>query len=349
MISNKTYQGFVGTYTKGNSKGIYTFTLDIEARKITRVRVAAQLDNPTYLSVTNDNQYLYSVIQQGDAGGIAAFSIDGQTRQLTQINHQLLPGAQPCHVGVDNKKHLLFSSNYHKGEVVSYPFHPENGSLHPPVSIIKHESSGPNKAHIHFAAVTPDEKYLAVVDLGSDALVTYELSKEGKLTEVNQLAFHPGTGPRHLTFHPKKNLAYIMTEFSSEVIALAYHPESGHFTEIQKISTIPADFSEKNQGSAIHISSDGRFIYAGNRGHNSIAVFSVDHETGKLAFIELVSSEGDWPRDFMLDPTETLLLASNQESDNLVLYARDPHTGRLTLIQSDVTVPSPVCIKFLHQ
>jgi 6-phosphogluconolactonase len=157
-----------------------------------------------------------------------------------------------------------------------------------------------------------------------------------------------GSGPRHLAYHPNKNLAYIMTEFSSEVIVLTYHPENGHFTEKQYISTIPDDFNENNQGSAIHISSDGRFVYAGNRGHNSIAIFAVNEETGELSFVDRVSTEGDWPRDFVLDPTEKFIVASNQESNNLVIYARDTNSGKLKLLQSDIEVSMPVCVKFLN-
>ncbi len=252
----------------------------------------------------------------------------------------------------DSNTRFAFSANYHKGEVVSYLINKDNGALEPPVSIMKHEGSGPDprqeKAHTHFAGVTPDEKYIAVVELGIDKLITYQVAKDGTLAEASRLAIRPGSGPRHLTFHPNHQFAYIMTEFSSEVIALAYHSEDGSFTEIQTISTLPEDFTENNQGSAIHISADGRFVYAGNRGHNSIAVFHVDNDTGKLEFVERVSTEGDWPRDFSLDPSEKFIVASNQNSSNLVLYARNPETGKLTLLQSDVKVPDPVCIKFLH-
>ncbi|CAM5373002.1 6-phosphogluconolactonase [Bacillus safensis FO-36b] [Bacillus safensis subsp. safensis] len=136
-----------------------------------------------------------------------------------------------------------------------------------------------------------------------------------------------------------------MTELSSEVIVLRYF-EDGHFEEIQTIATIPGDFTENNQGSAIHVSSDGKFVYAGNRGHDSIAIFKADDD-GQLSLVEIASSEGNWPRDFVLDPTEEFLVGSNQESSNLVLYKRDKETGRLTVLQSDITVPHPVCVKFL--
>jgi 6-phosphogluconolactonase len=255
-------------------------------------------------------------------------------------------------VSIDSRSQFLFSANYHKGTVESYQLDPSAGSINPPSSVILHKGSGPDprqeKPHTHFVAVTPDEKYVAVVELGTDALITYKLNQDGTLVEVSRLSTHPGSGPRHLVFHPNGQYAYIMTEFSSEVIVLHYHQEDGHFTEKQYITTLPADFKENNQGSAIHISSDARFIYAGNRGHNSIAVFEVNQETGELSFVEHTSTEGDWPRDFALDPSEKFLIASNQESSNLVLFARDTNTGKLTLLQSDVKVPYPVCVKFLH-
>ena len=343
--------GYIGTYTNGESEGVYSFTFDAAAAKITDIKAAAHLANPTYVNISQDNHYLYAVLKEDDQGGVASFSVNEDTGELTPINKQLLNGSSPCHVSVDSNRKFLFSANYHKGTVESYHLDSNTGSITPPVSSIKHEGSGPDprqeKAHTHFAGVTPDKKYLAVVELGIDCLITYEISEDGVLLEVGRLPLKAGSGPRHLTFHPHKNTAYIMTEFSSEVIVLNYHPENGHFTEKQYISTLPDDFKENNQGSAIHISSDGRFIYAGNRGHNSIAIFFVNEESGELNFVDRVSSEGDWPRDFSLDPTERFLVGSNQESNNLVLYTRDSETGRLHLLQSDIKVPNPVCVKFL--
>jgi 6-phosphogluconolactonase len=344
--------GYAGTYTKGESEGIYAFTLDTQAGKITDIEVAGELDNPTYLNISKDNRFLYSVAKQGEAGGITGFAVDSQTGKLTAVNSQVLAGSPPCHVSIDSNSKYVFSANYHKGEVVSYLINKESGELSSPVSVIKHEGSGPDprqeKAHTHFAGVTPDEKHIVAIELGMDQIFTYQIGNGGALTEVNRVAVKPGSGPRHVAFHPNQKFAYVMTEFSSEVIAFNYHADNGSFTEIQTVSTIPDDFNENNQGSAIHISSDGRFVYAGNRGHNSIAVFKTDNETGKLEFVEHVATEGDWPRDFCLDPSENFIVASNQNSSNLVLYARNAETGKLTLLQSDVKVPDPVCVKFLH-
>lgn len=195
--------------------------------------------------------------------------------------------------------------------------------------------------------MTPDGKYLVVAELGSDYIITYQVNANGKLEEVFRLEVRSGSGPRHFVFHPDDPaILYVMTEFSSEVIVLTYHNENGSFTEIQTISTIPSDFMENNQGSAIHISDDGRYVYAGNRGHNSIAIFSVDSETKKLKFVGHTSTEGDWPRDFVLDPTGKFLIASNQNTSNLVLFQRNMETGKLNMIRNDIKVPNPVCVKF---
>jgi 6-phosphogluconolactonase len=342
------YRGYIGTYTKGESEGIYSFVLDAEAGRISDVKKAAKLDNPTYLTISQDNQFLYSVAKEGESGGVAAYRLDS-CGSLEKINSQVADGSPPCHVSVDTSVRNVFSANYHKGTVESYLTN-EDGSLNPAVSVIEHSGSGPDsrqeKPHTHYAGLTPDEKYLVAVDLGTDQVITYEVN-DGILKEKSILSVKPGCGPRHLVFHPNGRYAYVMTEFSSEVLLLQYH-EDGSLVQKQAISTIPEGFTENNQGSAIHISSDGRFIYAGNRGHDSIAVFSVNPDNGELAFVEHTSTEGNWPRDFVLDPTEKFLIGSNQNSSNIVLYSRDENTGKLSLLQSDVMVPDPVCVKFLH-
>jgi 6-phosphogluconolactonase len=349
MAANEKYSGFFGTYTKGDSEGIYSFTLDAANGKIIEVEAAAALENPTYLTISEDNRFLYAVAKEGGSGGVAGFSIK-DSGQLSFINTQLSPGASPCHVSVNRENNLLLSANYHKGSAESYLLNPENGSIEAVLSSAVHEGSGPDerqeKAHTHYAGFNPDGNFSAVIDLGIDQLITYSLD-HGQLIEKSVLKVKPGSGPRHLVFHPNNTTAYLMTEFSSEVLVLRYHPEDGRFEQLQAISTLPADFTDNNQGSAIHISSDGKFVYAANRGHDSIAIFQVD-ESHKLSFIEHTSTEGNWPRDFMLDPSEKFLIATNQNSSNVTLFSRDEETGRLTLLQSDVKVPDPVCVKFLN-
>ncbi|MBN8202314.1 lactonase family protein [Bacillus sp. NTK034] len=343
------YRGYIGTYTKGESEGIYTFILDTEAGKISDVKSAAKLSNPTYLTISRNNQFLFSVAKEGESGGVAAYRLESSSGSLEKINSQVAEGSPPCHVSVDSSVRYVFSANYHKGTVESYLTN-KDGSLNPAISVIEHSGSGPDsrqeKPHTHYSGLTPDEMYLIAVDLGTDQVITYEMN-EGILKEKSTLTVKPGSGPRHLVFHPNRKYAYVMTEFSSEVLLLQYH-QDGSLVQKQAISTLPEGFTENNQGSAIHISSDGRFIYAGNRGHDSIAVFSVNQDNGELAFVDHTSTEGNWPRDFVLDPTEKFVIGSNQNSSNIVLYSRDDNTGKLSLLQSDVMVPDPVCVKFLH-
>ncbi|HHT7189390.1 lactonase family protein [Bacillus cereus group sp. Bc222] len=350
MNNNECY-GYIGTYTNGNSKGIYRFVLDVAKAIIKDIQVVAHLDNPTYLAINKDNQHLYSVVKKGEFGGVAAFSIHSQMKTLDLLNTQVLEGKPPCYVGIDNTNQTLVTANYHKGTIESYLIN-KDGMLTPAISIMEHKASGTNakrqkQSHIHFAGFTPDNKYVLAVDLGIDQLITYK-EKKGVLTKVNYLSLRSGSGPRHLVFHPNGKYVYVMTELSSEIIVLAYREKDGSFSEVQYISTLPKRFLKNNQGSAIQISSYGEFVYAANRGHNSIVVFRVNQDSGRLIFVDSIDTEGNWPRDFVLDPTEKFLLVSNEKSSNLVLFSRDKHTGKLTLLQSDIIVPNPVCLKFLN-
>ncbi len=342
--------GYVGTYTKEASKGVYQFTLDTEKQEIVDVKLAAELSNPTYVTVTDDNKYLYAVAKEGEYGGITGFSVNAETGELVKLNSQTSAGSPPCHVSVNHPKSNVVTANYHTKQIISYLTN-EDGTLKPATSVIEHEGSGPHerqeKPHMHYAGFTPDEKYVIAVDLGSDRVITYHV-EQGKLSETQVYTTKPGSGPRHITFHPNEQFAYVMTELSSEVIVLRYDDKNGSFTELQTISTIPEDFKETNDGSAIHISADGHYVYAGNRGHNSIAVFKVNQDSGELTFIEWTSTEGNWPRDFVLDPTGRFLVATNQKSNTMTLFSREQDTGRLSLLQFNVSVPEPVCVKFLN-
>jgi len=342
----KKYIGFAGTYTRETSQGIYRFELDAEAGKLEKVEVAAKVGSPTYLAISEDKHYLYSVAQHDKLGGVHAYELNAESGELNYINGELKEGAPPCHISVRNEN--VLSGNYHKGTVELFNIQAKGEIAES--ATVQHEGNGPHerqdKSHIHYAAYTPDGKYVVVADLGTDELVTYKL-ESNTFTRVATYKPTPGSGPRHLTFHPNGKTAYLMTELSSDVMVLDYNAEQGSFTEKQKIRAIPEDFTETNDASAIHISSDGKFVYTGNRGHNSIAVFRVDEETNELSLVEMTSTGGNWPRDFVLDPSEAFIVASNQKSGNLVLFARDQETGKLTQLDSIVNVPEVVCVKFL--
>jgi 3-carboxymuconate cyclase len=343
-------RGYVGTYTKRASKGIYSFVLDTETGRLLAPEVAAETGSPTYLSVSKDNNRLYSVMKAGQSGGITAYQIDTAGR-LVKLGEQLSEGAPPCYVGVDPEGRFLLSANYHRATVDLYTAGVPSG-IGTVLDTDAHSGSGADPErqegpHVHFADFTPDRKYVVAIDLGTDQLTTYQINA-GRLVRGSVLKFAPGTGPRHIAFHPAAPFAYVISELSSEVIALHYEAASGRFDSLQKISALPEEFDGHSQGGAIKISSDGRFVYASNRGADTLAVFETRLDSGKLSLVEQVSTGGKWPRDFELDPSGRFLVAANQNSGNLVLFTRDKETGRLSPSGSEIAIPDPVCVKFLH-
>lgn len=342
------YIGYAGTYTRESSEGIYRFILDVETATLSKVEVAAKVGSPTYLAISEDNQYLYSVAQEEEMGGLRAYNIDKKTGALQLINGQLTEGAPPCHLEVRTNE--VVTGNYHKGTIGLNLVNEEGGIE--PIYTAQQTGNGPHKRqekpHVHYAGHTPDGKYVIAIDLGTDELITFD-ANNNQLVKVNTLHVKPGSGPRHIVYHPDGKTAYLITELRSEVIVLDYDGAQGSFKEKQTIRAIPKDFTDTNDASAIHISSDGRFVYTGNRGHNSIAVFRVDEVSKELMLVEFISTGGDWPRDFVLDPSEKFVVTSNQHTGNLVLFARDPETGRLTKLDSEVDVPEVVCVKFLGE
>ncbi|MBU5595260.1 lactonase family protein [Amphibacillus sp. MSJ-3] len=343
--------GYLGTYTKVTSEGVYQFTLDLDQEQIVDVTPVAKVDNPTYLTLSAENQFLYAVSKEADQGGVTAFSIDQVTGGLNKLNSLTLPGSPPCHVSVNKENTIVVTANYHTKQIVSYLINPD-GSLKEIADIVEHKGSGPHerqeKAHMHYAGFSPDEKYVFAVDLGSDEITTYAIDQVGKLTKEHVFEAPAGSGPRHLTFAPNGEYAYAMTELSSEVLTLKYNADTGEFTQLQRISAIPESFNDVNDGSAIHVTDDGKFIYAGNRGHGSIATFRIDPVTNLLEFLDWTGTEGDWPRDFALTPDNKLLIASNQNSGTLTVFNRDQNSGKLTLKQADIKVPEVVCVKFIN-
>ncbi|OLN23060.1 6-phosphogluconolactonase [Domibacillus antri] len=343
------YTGFVGTYTKKDGKGIHSFQLDTDKGELLNAAVAAEVNNSTYVTISENEQFLYAVEKGGKGGGLAAFKIaDGQ---LEKLNDVLESDGVPCHVTLNKNGTRAFTAQYHTGTAEMYSVNAETGELIDLLDVATHEGTGPNadrqeKAHTHFFGTTNDERFVIAVDLGTDEIISYEIAGEDLLKKA---VFHtePGAGPRHLVFHPSGKTAYVMTELSNEVLVLAFNEDGGTFELLASHKTIPADFTENSQGSAIRISEDGRFLYAGNRGHNSIAVFEVMDEGRDVKLVERVSTKGDWPRDFDLDPTEQYVVVAHEKTHNVVLFKRSAETGRLTPANSEVTIPEGVCVTFL--
>lgn len=337
-----TEKFMMGTYTKHTSKGIYGVTLDTAAGKLSDTWLVAGVQKPSYLQVVGDR--IYAVIQDGDQGGVATYAIDGD--HATMLDKALGAGAPPAYVDFDTKRNLLFSANYHTAEISVFSVDAAGKLTH--VDTVTHEgATGPapeqDGPHPHYADLTPDGR-LVVCDLGMDLVVVYDLDESGHLTAKSRYQSEAGFGSRHITFSADGKMAYLLGELSSKLEVLKYDASTATFAHVQTISTIAPDWDAHNGAAAIHLTSDGRFLYTSNRGENTIAVFKVD-DKGEVALIQSISTEGDFPRDFELSSDESYLVASNQNTNNLTLYKRDAESGQLTLLQKDVASPEPVCVK----
>ena len=334
----------LGTYTRRKSEGIYSIELDKENKQIENLDLVAEVGSPTYLDTFQDKNIIFTIVNENEQGGIASLikQEDGSYKRQSVI---LEDGASPAYIKYDKTRNFIYTSNYHKGEVAVYST--DNAGNLELLDTVKHSGSSIHEnqksPHAHYSDLTPDEKHLVVCDLGTDELYTYEVNDEGKLNEIARLKVKPGSGPRHLIFHPTLDVAYLFAELSSEIIVLDYNTETGEFKEKQTISTIPADHKSFNAGAAIRITNDGKFIYASNRGHDSLAVFSTEKK-GELTLVEYVPTEGEIPRDFNLDPSNQFVVVGHQDSDNLTLFERNAENGKLTLLQKDFYAPEVVNI-----
>ncbi len=348
---------YIGTYTQGDSEGIYVYRLDISSGALEYVSVAAGVDNPSFLELHPQKPYLYAVNEISDFGGessgaITAFSIDEGTGALTLLNQQSTIGPGPCHLSVDATGKFALVANYGGGSVCMLPIQ-EDGTLGEATDFIQHEGSSVNPArqqgpHAHSIVIDPTNRYAFTPDLGLDKILIYKIDlTSGKLipNDPPWVAVAPGGGPRHFDFHPDHKYAYVINEIGNTVTAFTYDETNGSLAEIQTIPTLPDDFEDTSHTADIHVSPSGKFLYGSNRGHDSIVIFAIDSETGTLAYVDHESTQGETPRNFAIDPTGTFLFAENQGTDTIVTFRIDSDTGKLTATGHVADVPMPVCIK----
>ncbi|MEO7309071.1 MAG: lactonase family protein [Chitinophagaceae bacterium] len=344
---------FIGTYTGTGSKGIYVYKFNTQTGKATWVSNTDSMVNPSFLTVSSNGKFLYSVSESGGnfPGKINAFSFDKKTGLLKFINEQTSGGDNPCYVSVTKNGQWVAVGNYTGGNLSMFKTK-ANGALMPAAQFIQHEGIGPNKtrqekAHVHSTIFSPDEKFLFVPDLGMDKVMTYKFKATSDIplepAAPEFTATAPGTGPRHLVFHPKKPFAYLVEEMAGQVEVFQY--SKGILTPIQQAPTHPERFKGQPGSADIHISPDGKFLYASNRGEeNNIAIFVINEATGMLEPKGFQSTLGTTPRNFCIDPTGNFLLAANQGSGNIVIFKRDQETGMLTPTGDEIKIPKPVCL-----
>jgi len=352
------YLVYFGTYTRKASKGIYVSRLDTATGKVTEPVLAAETPNPSFLALHPNRRFLYAVSEMsggGQKGGaVSAFSLDAAKGTLTFLNRVSSGGAGPCHLVVDKTGKNVLVVNYGSGSAAVLPLEAD-GRLKEASSFVQHQGSSvdPKRQqgpHAHSVNLAADNRFAMVADLGLDRVLVYRLDPaKGSITpnEPPFAAVKPGSGPRHFAFHPGGKFAYVINEMASTVTAFTYDAARGVLSEAQTITTLPADFSGVNHTAEVQVHPSGKFVYGSNRGHNSIAVFTVDAKKGTLTSVEQVSTQGKTPRNFGIDPTGRWMLAANQDTDNVVVFRIDAKTGRLTPTGQVLTVGAPVCVKFV--
>ena len=353
QVSGPGYLAYFGTYTRSDSAGIYVYDFDAGSGKLAEIGLAAEASNPTFLAVHPNNRFLYAVAEDRE-GAVGAYSIEQPGGKLQLLNEVPSHGAGPCHLSVDATGKMLVVANYSSGSVASFPIH-EDGSLGKAASVIQHKGSSVNPArqkgpHAHMAVFSPDNRFVIVDDLGLDKLFIYKADPATATIKPNDPPFvkvAPGSGPRHFVFHPSGHYGYANTEMGNTITAFTYDAEHGSLKQIQTISTVPDDFAGVSYTAEIEIDQAGKFLYVSNRGHDSIAVFSIDAATGKLTPVERVSTQGKNPRHFALDPTGDFLIAENQDTSNVVEFRVDQATGKLTPAGQKLEIPIPVCLVFV--
>ena len=348
----------VGTYTSGKAEGIYVYSFDTKNADNNFISVV-KTSNPTYLAISPDKKIVYTVNENADttgsvvSGSVTALLFNDATGTLTLLDKQLSGGTSPCYVAVDRSGKYVFAGNYSSGTVAVFPVK-NNGSINAASQVIANSGTGPNVQrqegpHVHATVVSPDNNYLFVPNLGTDKVMIYRINKTtGKLTPAPTpfAKTDGGAGPRHFDFAPNKKYAYLMEEMSGNVIAYRYN--NGKINKIQSISCVAKDFTGTVGAADIHVSPDGHFLYCSNRGDaNTITIFSISQQTGKLTIVGFQPSLGKTPRNFNFDPTGNFLLVANQQSDNIVIFKIDKKTGLLTDTGKQISVPNPVCVKWI--
>ena len=353
------YLAYIGTYTDGESKGIYAYRYDAAKHEMTALGLAAETADPSFVAADRAGRFLYAVNEgqkyAGQAsGGVSAFAIDATTGKLTFLNEVASRGADPCYLSLDKTGKFVLVANYTGGSVAVFPI-VKDGRLGESSAFVQHTGSGPNHErqeapHAHWIEVTPDNRFALVSDLGLDELLAYRFDAAKGSLAPNDPPFtkvEPGAGPRHLAFHPNGRFVYLIDEIKGAVNVLTLDAKRGALTTLQTISTLPADFTGENTTAEITVHPNGKFVYASNRGHDSIVVYAIDPAKGTLTLVEDVPTQGKEPRNFAIDPTGTRLYAANQKSDTIVVFRIHPKTGRLTPTGEVLKVPSPVCIRFV--
>lgn len=349
---------YVGTYTGGDSDGIHICRLDMRTGKVRPVSVTGGVDNPSYLAVDLRRNRLFAVNEllefNGRPGGaVSAFAIDPVSGELSFLSQLSSHGGAPCYLSVDGDGRYLLAANYVGGNIVVIPIG-DDGVLGEPTDVVAHSGSGPNPRrqsgpHPHSIVFDPVGDHVFAPDLGLDKVLQYRFERDTGRLVTNQppwVAAAAGSGPRHLVFHPNGANAYVVNELSSTITVYKYNSNHGTLEASQTLSTLPEGYAGANIAADLHLTPDGRFLFASNRGHDSISCYAVAEQGGTLRYLDCIGTQGQKPRGFAIDPTGAYLLVGNQDSHTIVTFKIDKDGGKISPTGHVAQVPSPVCLKF---
>ncbi len=352
---------YIGTYTGPTSKGIYVSRLNLESGVLSAPELAAETPSPSFLAARPQGDFLYAVnevdhFQGKSSGSVSAFAINHQSGKLTLLNQQPSGGGGPAHLAVDRAGSAVLVANYGGGSIEVLPVD-RDGRLKAATAFVQHTGSSVNpdrqkEPHAHYINVDPSDRFAYVADLGLDKILIYRFDPAKGTLAPNDPAFaqvKPGAGPRHLAMDAKGRFVYLINEMDCTITVFGRDAQQGGLKEIQTVSTLP-------QGQAVLpaystaevlVHPSGKFLYGSNRGHDSIVVFAIDEQSGRLTYVQHQPTLGNIPRGFGIDPTGAFLLAGNQKSDSVVVFRIDRQTGRLTATGTPVKVGAPVSIEFI--
>ena len=347
---------FVSAFAPGEQGGIHAYQFDSKTGILKSLRRTGGVEHPFFLAISPDQRFLYSIHAKQFGGKdneqVAAFQMVGRTGELKLLNRQSTEGTAACYLDVDKTGKMLLVANYSSGSVASLPI-TSDGLLGEPASFIKHEGSSVNpqrqkEPHAHCIVVSPDNKYAFAADLGTDQILCYKLDPATTKLTPNKPPFAKapaGAGPRHLTLHPDGRRMYVINELLNSVTVFDY-ADSGTLTERQTISTLPDDFKGTSHCADLKVTPDGRFLYGTNRGHDSIAAYSIAAD-GRLTLVAIEPSRGKGPQNLAITPDGKWLMCANMPGNNMAVFGIDPKTGKLTPAGEPVKQTSPSCIMLL--
>ncbi|MCA9067638.1 MAG: lactonase family protein [Planctomycetaceae bacterium] len=349
---------FISAFSSGEKGAIHAFRFETQTGELTPLRRTTDLQNPFFLAVSPNGKFLYAIDAKQFGGkekeNVAAYAIEGRDGHLKRLNQQSTHGTASCYLDVDQTGKTVVVANYSTGNVAALPVKAD-GSLDQAVTVIQHEGSSVNPQrqkgpYAHSIVVSPDNRFALAADLGIDKVLIYQLDpKTAQLTpNISQASasLPPGSGPRHLTFHPNAKRVYVINELTNTVTFFDYAPDTGKLTTRQTISTLPEDFSGTSYCADLKITPDGNYLYGTNRGHDSIAMYRIADD-GTLELIGIEPSLGKGPQNLLITPDGKWLLCANMPGDNVVVFSVNPKTGQLTAKGKPISMPKPSCIRWL--